>query len=102
MKNIFLVLLMIFSVKIMAGDPDRGEIISIGCRGCHGLKGIAVQPMHPNLAGQKEKYLIWQLANFRSGKRSSHIMNEIAKGLTDDDIEDLSSYYSKLIEDCEH
>ena len=88
------------NVKIIAGDSERGEIISIGCRGCHGERGIAVQLMHPNLAGQKERYLMWQLANFRSGKRPSHIMNEIAKTLTDSDIEDLAAYYSSL-ENCQ-
>ena len=84
-----------------AGDPERGEVISIGCRGCHGVRGIATQLMHPNLAGQKEKYLIWQLSNFKSGKRPSHIMNEIASGLSEDDIRDLSAYYSILIPECD-
>ena len=88
------------NVKLIAGDIERGEIISIGCRGCHGERGIATQPMHPNLAGQKERYLMWQLSNFRNGKRPSHIMNEIAKALTDTDIEDLASYYNSL-ENCQ-
>ena len=77
-------------------DPTRGATIAISCRGCHGEHGIAKQPMHPNLAGQKMKYLAWQLQNFRDGKRPSHIMQHMVEGFSDQDIFDVSAYYSEL------
>ena len=83
------------------GDKVRGETVSVGCKGCHGQDGIAKQPMHPHLAGQSERYLIWQLSAFRSGDRQSHIMNEMAKNLTDQDIADLSAYYTSLSFKCD-
>lgn len=79
-----------------AGNPADGKMIANACAGCHGAEGIARQPMHPNLAGQKEKYLIWQLSAFRDGSRPSHIMNEVTKGLTDQNIEDLAAFYAQI------
>ncbi|MCB0364566.1 MAG: cytochrome c [Bdellovibrionaceae bacterium] len=79
-----------------AGDANNGKIIAQGCVGCHGTDGVSKQPMHPNLAGQKENYLIWQLSAFRDGSRPSHIMNHVAEGLDDQAIADLSAYYSQL------
>ena len=97
MKSLLLIVLSAsFSLTLFAANPERGKTIAVGCKGCHGESGIATQPMHPNLAGQKERYLMWQLDSFRSGKRPSHIMNEMAKNLTDEDIADLSAYYSAL------
>ena len=97
MKSLLLIILSTsFSISLLAGNPERGKTIAIGCKGCHGENGIARQAMHPNLAGQKERYIMWQLDAFRSGNRPSHIMNEMAKNLSDEDIADLATYYSSL------
>jgi len=98
MKVVSLVVLVFgFSLNALAvGDPNNGAMIAKACAGCHGADGYAKQPMHPNLAGQNEKYLIWQLSAFRDGSRPSHIMNEVAKGFADQDIEDLAAYYQAL------
>jgi cytochrome c553 len=52
--------------------------------------------MWPNLAGQKEGYLVKQLKAFRDGVRTDPMMSPMAKPLTDDDIENLAAYFSSL------
>jgi cytochrome c553 len=50
--------------------------------------------MYPRLAGQHRDYLVFALEGYRSGDRKNAIMSGFAKGLSDQDIRDLSEYYS--------
>ncbi len=53
-------------------------------------------PMYPNLAGQKEQYLVLQIKAFRDGERKNMVMSAMASGLSDTDIINLSAYYASL------
>ena len=79
-------------------DPDAGkELAKVVCAACHGLDGISLVAAYPNLRGQKVKYLIKQLEDFRSGERKSlELMNPVAAPLSDDDIKNLAAYFSSL------
>jgi cytochrome c553 len=66
------------------------------CANCHGEDGIAVVPGAANLAGQQKEYLIEQLRAFRAGRRQNPQMSVVAKPLTDEDIEELSDWYSSI------
>lgn len=81
---------------ILKGDIKRGEEISSVCGMCHGVNGISNVPIYPNLAGQKEQYLVLQLKAFRDGERVNMAMTSHAQKLTDQDIADLSAYYAQL------
>ena len=83
---------------LAAGDPAAGEAKAIACAGCHGVEGISPSPQWPNLAGQKDAYLIKQLRDFRSGARSDPVMNITAAPLTDTDIADLARFFSSRAE----
>ena len=78
------------------GDAKLGKQKSVTCIACHGASGISNSPIWPNLAGQKEQYIIKQLKDFRSGTRKEPSMSPMAKPLTDADIENLAAYYSGL------
>ena len=80
----------------MAGDAAAGKSKSATCGGCHGVAGISANDMWPNLAGQKEGYLVAQLKAFRGGERKNPMMSPMAANLSDADIADLSAYYSSL------
>ena len=84
------------SFGAMAGDPAAGKAKSMTCAGCHGINGISNNGMWPNLAGQKEPYLVSQLQQFRAGERKNAMMTAMAKGLSDADIANLAAYYSSL------
>lgn len=81
---------------ILQGDLNRGKELSGVCGMCHGTNGISTVPIYPNLAGQKEQYLILQLKAFRSGERVNMAMTSHALKLSDQDIADLSAYYAQL------
>lgn len=80
----------------MAADPAEGRKKARQCQTCHGLDGIATIPIAPHLAGESKIYLETQLKAFRSGKREHEMMSVVAKGLTDEDISDLSAWYASI------
>jgi cytochrome c553 len=81
---------------VSAGDAAAGKAKSATCAACHGANGISNNDIWPNLAGQKEGYLIAQLKAFREGTRSNPMMSPMAAPLSDADIEDLAAYFSSL------
>ncbi|MCW7554453.1 c-type cytochrome [Endozoicomonas gorgoniicola] len=67
------------------------------CAGCHGPEGIGTADFNPNLACQKQVYLAKQLRDYREGRRSNHIpMVNIAKMLTEEEVDSISLWYSQL------
>ncbi|MGD8673328.1 MAG: cytochrome c [Thiogranum sp.] len=89
-------LLVSATVSSAAGDAAAGKAKAAVCAGCHGANGISMAPIYPNLAGQKEAYLVAQLKAFRDGSRANAIMAPMAKPLSDADIDNLAAYYSSL------
>lgn len=80
-----------------AVDPNAGKIkYEATCAACHGATGISVVPIYPDLAGQKDPYLVAQLKAFRDGNRKNDIMAPMAKGLTDADIANIANFLSTL------
>ncbi len=76
------------------GDATAGQGKSAICAACHGVDGNSAVPNWPKLAGQHEKYLTRQVKLIKSGARQVPEMVGIVPGLGDQDIEDLSAYYS--------
>lgn len=91
-----LVMLAISPLAAAAGDAAAGEQKSQPCHACHGPDGISINDLWPNLAGQKQGYLIKQITAFRDGTRQDPVMPIFVKGLSDKDISDIVAYYSSL------
>ena len=90
-------LALIISGSAMAGDIAAGKAKSMTvCFSCHGMAGISAIGIYPNLAGQKEQYLVKQIKAFRSGDRKDPSMKPMVAGLTDTDVDNLAAYYSSL------
>lgn len=79
-----------------AADAAAGRKKARQCQNCHGIDGIAKIPIAPHVAGESQIYLETQLKAFRSGKREHEIMSVVAKDLSDEDIADLSAWYSSI------
>lgn len=80
-----------------AADIDAGRTLAAAkCQVCHGIDGIAKIPIAPHLAGESEIYLQTQLKAFRTGKREHEMMTVVAKELGDEDIANLSAWYSAI------
>lgn len=84
------------SLAAQAGDFGAGKAKASTCASCHGSAGISANALWPNLAGQQEQYLIKQLKAFREGERSDPLMSPMSKSLSDEDIENLATYYANL------
>jgi len=81
------------------GNAGAGQGKAAVCAACHGVDGIGTGPTFPNLAGQKEDYLVAQLKAFKSGERKgaqSALMAPMAAGLSEQDMKDLAAYFSSL------
>ena len=89
-------LLVTANISMAGGDAAAGKAKSATCAGCHGAAGVSANPLWPNLAGQKDAYLVKQMKAFRDGKRSDPMMSPMAKPLSDADIDNLAAYYSTL------
>ncbi|KGJ88139.1 c-type cytochrome [Thalassotalea sp. ND16A] len=78
------------------GVVAAGKTKSAACAACHGADGNALVAMYPNLAGQHEKYLAKQLADFKAGPegRADPVMAGMVAALSDTDIQDLAAYYA--------
>ncbi len=95
MKKISLAIALLLCGNAWGANIELAKpIVQEKCRLCHGEQGEASSAIYPRLAGQNKNYLIKQLKNFRDGKRKSDTMNEMAKGLTDEQIEALAEYFS--------
>lgn len=88
--------LVVVSFSAQSGNITTGKEKAALCSGCHGADGISVSSIIPNLAGQKEEYLVLSLKAFKSGSRKNGIMSSIVSGLSNDDMDDVAAYYSSL------
>ena len=66
------------------------------CATCHGRAGISFDPRYPNIAGQQEIYLESRLRSFRAGEYPASKMTQQSEPLSDQDIQNLAAYYSRL------
>ena len=66
------------------------------CAGCHGPEGIGTADFNPNLACQKKVYMVKQLRAYRDGTRTTHPpMTNIARMLSEEEVESISEWYSQ-------
>jgi cytochrome c553 len=84
------------TAKAAAGKTIASQI----CSNCHGLDGQAVTSGNsfivPSLTAQQKEYMILRLRDYKSGKISDPLMSPIAKALSDQDIENVSTWYSGI------
>ena len=82
------------------GNPKNNVYACVNCHGERGRgKGPSVSAF-PVVGGQHRDYLIKQLKDFREGTRSNDpagMMSDIAKRLTEEEIQALADYLSSLL-----
>lgn len=81
---------------ISRGDAFRGLLLARRCNHCHGEEGFSAVAMIPNLAGIDRLSFWKQMEDFKSGKRVSAVMQEIATRSSARDSADLAAYYFML------
>jgi cytochrome c553 len=98
MKKI-IVLLVFTSLSSMnfvqaEGNIEIGRALSTQCSTCHGIEGMSNSEQFPNIAGQKEAYLISTLEQYKSGERTNGTMAAIVGPLNTQNIKDLAAYFA--------
>ncbi len=76
------------------GDAEAGKQLVSACSACHGADGNSLAGIWPSLAGQNYKYLLKQLRLVKSGDREIIEMIGQLDNLSDQDLKDISSFYS--------
>ncbi|MES9971331.1 MAG: c-type cytochrome [Candidatus Thiodiazotropha sp.] len=74
----------------------EGRERTILCNSCHGVDGIAVQPLAPNLAGQNPTYIVDQFQRFGDGRRNDYLMSNLAKTFSFEDKIKIALYYADM------
>ena len=77
----------------LAQDAPAGVT---ACKACHGLNGVSISPLIPNVAGQKAPYIENQLKAFKNGDRKNDLMHAIASQLSPEDIKAYAAFWSSL------
>ena len=78
-----------------ADEARAKKIVGGVCFVCHGAEGESSSEVFPRLAGQHWEYTAKQLENFKSGKRKSTAMADMAAKLTPDEMVALGKFFEK-------
>src|SRR6185437_2595041 len=82
--------LMVLSSAAFAASPEPpGGAAS--CSPCHATNATIQTPM-PNIYGRKPDEIVAAFKAFRSGQRPSTVMGRIAKGYTDDEVQQIADW----------
>ncbi len=82
------------------GDAAQGRAKFASCVACHGANGLSpTSPGFPKIGGQNAAYLAAALHAYKAGQRTggtAQMMQPMAQGLSDQDIDNLSAYLATL------
>jgi sulfide dehydrogenase cytochrome subunit len=76
-----------------AADASLGREVAANCASCHGTDGRSRGGI-PSLAGRDKASVVQEVRDFRDGRRPSTIMQQLAKGYTDAEIEAAAVYFA--------
>ncbi len=89
-----LALALAFALPAAAADAEAGKRKAEPCIACHGADGNSANPEFPSLAAQPPLYTLYQLLNFRDGRRKNDVMIPFVAKLTDDDMRDIAAFFA--------
>ena len=73
-----------------SAEPPAG---AASCTGCHPASTRVSSPV-PRLSGLERDAIVKALQEFRAGHRAATVMDRIAKGFTDDEIQAIAAWYA--------
>jgi cytochrome subunit of sulfide dehydrogenase len=88
---------MMLAPHAQAQDAQTLNIRSLAatCANCHGTNGKAHDGSAVvSLAGLQKDYIVAQMKAFQSGARPATIMHQLAKGYSDQQIEQIATYFA--------
>jgi cytochrome c553 len=82
----------------LSAQADTIQQRTTPCFACHGENGQSQTEITPSLGAQQRPYVLIQLYMFREKLRDFSPMNDAAKGLSDDDLRNISDLIGDLPE----
>jgi cytochrome c553 len=67
---------------------------AVSCSGCHPASARVASPV-PRLVGLDRAAIVRAMLDFRSGQRAGTVMDRIAKGFTDEEIQAIAAWYAR-------
>ena len=84
-------------VAVAAGaqvsDPNLARNLAATCANCHGTNGMS-QGGTESLAGVAKDNLVRKMQEFKTGNKPATIMNQLAKGYTDEQIALIAGWFA--------
>jgi cytochrome c553 len=80
----------IAAAVVASAEPPAG---AAACSGCHPASTRLTSPV-PRLAGRDSAAIVKAMQDFRSGARAGTVMDRIAKGFTDEEIQAIAAWYA--------
>ena len=80
----------IAAAVVASAEPPAG---AASCSGCHPASARVTSPV-PRLAGLDQAAIVRAMQDFRSGQRTATVMDRIAKGFTDEEIQAIAAWYA--------
>ena len=72
---------------------NLGRDVAANCANCHGTDGRSRAAV-PSLSGQDAAMIVQRVKEFRDGRRAATVMQQLAKGYTDAQIEAAAAYFA--------
>jgi sulfide dehydrogenase cytochrome subunit len=76
-------------------ELPSATMLAYTCAGCHGTNGSSVGPASPSIAGISRNYFIESMLAYQNGERPATIMQRIANGYTQAEIERMADFFSR-------
>jgi sulfide dehydrogenase cytochrome subunit len=80
----------IAAAVVGSAEPPAG---AVSCSGCHPASTRVTSPV-PRLHGLEQAAIVRAMQDFRSGQRAATVMDRIAKGFTDAEIQAIAAWYA--------
>ena len=80
----------IAAAVVVSAEPPAG---AAACSGCHPASTRVTSPVL-RLAGLDQAAVVRAMQEFRSGQRAGTVMDRIAKGFTDEEIQAIAAWYA--------
>ena len=83
------------SLAVNAQMATEATMLANACAACHGPNGSSQGPATPSIAGISPDYFIDAMEAFKEDERHTTVMNRIAKGYSEEQIEAMAKFFSK-------
>jgi cytochrome c553 len=93
MRVVLLCAAALAAAPLAASAQEAGSRLAASCAMCHGTSGHSVGG-NAALAGMPREDLVRRMKEFQSGARPATAMHQIAKGYSDNEIDQIAAHFA--------